>query len=486
MSKATPHVQQSFNGSRRISTRRRTVTAIAAITVFGLVPFAVVANPGTQASAATRVPAATISPRGVTVTAGSSVDLAVRLSSSKPANLRVTLTGQPSGVSGSLECSSSRDCTLQLVAAPSAPEATALVFVALRSGSSSRQTPIAVHVKPVATTPPPTTTPPTPATTTTTPTTSTGVPRTLSLRPESFNVTNRSGTRSTFVINLVRNGWTDPVDMTVEGLPASWRAAFLTNPATAATTLVVDSPVEAVAGEYALRIVGRSGSLTSETVVIVRLKPPEIRLELVTPGAVVSPGGAARFVINARSVDDSARPVNLRVEGLPNGATATILPNPATGNSNVDISVSAATIPGNYGFQIVALLDGVELRLNAVLLVAVQYTTNFQFSPTPVTAVPGQNRGYGLASPSSVVVAPAGGFVSFDVNVSPIGGFGDLINMSLITPVGWSISWLTTSPNVVRVTVGPPASAPKGASALELRTTSGSLAATLSITANVT
>jgi hypothetical protein len=206
--------------------------------------------------------------------------------------------------------------------------------------------------------------------------------------------------------------------MTIEGLPASWRAAFLTNPATAATTLVVDSPVEAVAGEYALRIVGRSGSLTSETVVIVRLKPPEIRLELVTPGAVVSPGGAARFVINARSVDDSARPVNLRVEGLPNGATATILPNPATGNSNVDISVSAAAIPGNYGFQVVASLDGVEVRLNAVLLVAVQYTTNFQFSPTPVTAVPGQNRGYGLASPSSTVAAPAGGFVSFDQYVS--------------------------------------------------------------------
>jgi hypothetical protein len=289
-----------------------------------------------------------------------------------------------------------------------------------------------------------------------------------------------------FVINVVRNGWNDPIDMTLEGLPALWGASFLQNPAAASTTLVIDSPVDAAAGEYPIRISGKSAGVVAESVVIVRLKAPEISLSMITPGAMVAPGGAARFVVNARTADDSARLVSLRVDGLPTGATATALPNPVSGNSNVDVTLLATVAPGTYGFQIVATLDGVELRLPAVLLVAAQYTSTFQFSPTPVAAVAGQNRGYGLSSASSAINVAAGGFVSFDVSVSPLGGFADGIGMSLVPPTGWSISWLTVSPNVVRVTVGAPATAPKVTTALELRTASGTLAASLAITANVT
>jgi hypothetical protein len=140
------------------SRRRGAVTAIAAVTTFAIVPLVAMVNPGAPASAATRMPNATISPQGVTIAAGSSVDLVVRLSSAKPTNLSVALQG-PRGVSGLIYCASSRDCTVSVSATGDAPEATELVNVVLRSGSLSRRIPIAVHVKRVDSTPPPPTTP---------------------------------------------------------------------------------------------------------------------------------------------------------------------------------------------------------------------------------------------------------------------------------------------------------------------------------------
>jgi hypothetical protein len=462
--------------------RRRAVTAAAVTVTFALLPLATTMNSGAKASAATRLPSAAISPQGVTLPAGSSVDLSIRLGSVRPANFGVSLVGQPAGVSSTFACDLARSCTLKLTADSSSPEATALVQVVFRTVGLSRQVPIAVHVKPVASVPPITTAPPV----TIAPTTSTSLPRTLSLRPESFVATNRPGARSTFVMNILRNGWTDPAAMTIDGLPASWRAAFLSNPALAATTLVLDSPVDAPPGEYPIRVSARSGNLIAESIVIVRLKAPEVFLSLVTVTPSVAPGGVARFVVNARSTDDSSRPISLRVEGLPTGATAAITPNPASGNATIDVSVPFGVVPGSREFQIVGSLDGVEVRLSAVLLVSLQFATSIQFAPTPVTPIAGQSRGYGLASVSNTINVASGGFVAFDVNVSPIGGFVDPINMSMLTPSGWSISWLTTSPNVVRVTLGPPSSASKGANALELRTTSGTLAASLFLTANVT
>jgi hypothetical protein len=478
MTEKHPVIQRAGIGKRRVA------TAVAASLAFVLVPFVATLNSGTQASAATRVPTATVSPDGVTLTAGSSVDLSVRLSTARPANFGVSLDGQPSGVTSTFQCASARLCTLTLTAESSAPEKTALVAVVLRAGNFSRRIPIAVHVKPIVTTPPtPTTTSsPTIATTTTT----TSVPRTLSLRPESFIVTNRPGSRSTFVINTVRNGWTDPVAMTIEGLPLSWRAAFLPNPALATTTLVFDSPVSAPPGEYPIRVSARSGDLVAETAVVVRLKAPEVFVSMVSVAPPVGPGGVARFVVNARSVDDSSRPISLRVEGLPSGTTAAIAPNPASGNATIDVTVPFGIGAGSYGFQVVGSLDGVEVRLSASLVVSLQYATSIQFVPTPVTPIAGQSRGYGLSSASNSLTVPSGGFVTFDVAVAPSGGFADPINMTMIAPTGWSISWLTNSPNVVRVTLGPPLLAPKGATALELRTTSGFLAASLSFTANVT
>ena len=477
--------QAQPTGMRVRLRRRRWTIGLAGLSAIAVGAAGVLVNGGSPASAATSVPNATLSPQGVSVTAGSSVDIAVRLSSSRPSKLTGSLRGQPAGVTGTISCASSRDCVLQIVASSTAPEATNLAYVVLRNGSRVRQIPLALHVTSRPTTPTPTTTPPS-TTPPTAPPTTTATSRTLSIRPEAFSATTRPGARTTFVINLVRNGWTDPVDLTLEGLPQGWRAAFLQNPVSASTTLVVDSSSDSRSGEYPLRIVGRAGGTSAESVVIVRLRPPEISLTLTTPGASVAPGGATRFVVNARSSDDSGRPVTLRVEGLPTGATPTILPNPASGTANVDVSVLGTVAPGNYGFQIVAALDGVEVRLAAVLTVATQSSSTFQFTPTPVAAVPGQSRGYGLAVTNGAVNAPAGGFASFDVTVSPTGGFTDLINMSVSPPSGWTVSWFGVSPNVVRVTVGVPLSAPKTGTSIQLLTSSGTLSASLGLTVNVT
>ena len=242
-------------GMRELLRRRRLTVGLAGMSAVAVAAAGILVNGGSLASAATSVPNATLSPQGVSVTAGSSVDIAVRLSSSRPSNLTGSLRGQPAGVTGTISCASSRDCVLQLAASPTAPEATNLTYLVLRDGSRLRLVPLAVHVESRATptqpTTPPSTTPPTVPPTT-------GVTRTLSVRPESFSATTRPGARTTFVINLIRNGWTDPVDLTLDGLPPRWRAAFVQNPASASTTLVVDSTSDSRSGEYPLRIVGRA------------------------------------------------------------------------------------------------------------------------------------------------------------------------------------------------------------------------------------
>ena len=460
--------------------RRRTVAAMLSVT-FGLAPFGVVALISNPAQAATKVPVTEVSPRALALLAGSTANLAVRFSSARPSSLRWAVEGSPVGVSAGFTCTSSRVCQLTLRADPAAPEDTVLLEFVLRAGTSSRRIPLALHVEPGQIAAPPA--PPVPPVTAPPVTT---VARTLALRPDTLISTVNPGARAVFNINLLRNGWSDPVAMILDGLPSGWRAAYIPNPVSSGSTLLIlDTPANAGAGDYPIRISGRSGSTVGESLLVVRLRAPQLSLTLLSSGPAVAAGGTTRFILDARSIDDPSRPVTLRTEGLPSGVTATFSPNPATGTVTGDIGVNTYLNPVAYAFYFVASSGGVEIRLPAVLTVVAPVTAFFRFTPTAVTPVPGDARGYGLSSFSNTLAATRGTTTSFDVLVSPKGGFIDPIDLSMTTPSSWSTVWTTISPNLLRVTIAVPASASTGAAPLVLSSSSGNLSASLTFTVNV-
>ncbi len=469
---------------RLIPTRTtRWSVVVPAAMAMALVPLATIVLPTSPASAASRVPVATASPRALSLNAGTSAEIAVRLSSNRPSNLRWSIDGRPSGVSAGVACSSARLCAVTVTADSSAPESTALVEIVLRSGSASRVIPFALHIAPLATPAPPVTTPTTTAPPTTTPPT-TG--RTLSLRPDSLISTANPGTRSVFVIGIARNGWSGPVDMTVETLPSGWRAAFLPNPANdASSTLIIDNASNATPGDYPIRISGRAAGLIGESMLIVRVRAPELTLSMLSLGPVVAPGGTTRFVLDVRSIDDPTRLVNVRADGLPAGVTYVVSPNPAVGTVTVDVSVPGGTPAVVYAFYFVGSRDGVEVRLPTVLSVVAPAVSTFTFTPTAVAPVPGDAFGFGIFSTSSSFSLSRGTSASFDVQVVPRAGFVSPIDLSLTTPTGWTVTWLAVGPNVFRVTVTAPASAASGVNILPLRSSSGALTATLNFTATI-
>lgn len=464
--------------------RRSHLAAIAMVSILlGLVPIGLAATGSSPAQAAQRIPATTIAPRGITILAGSNATLSLAFASSRPSNVSFVVEALPSGVSAELGCSAPWLCAVTLRAAQSAPEATSLVEIVLRSGSSNRRVPFALHVKPVAIAPPPTTTP-TPVTVTTVPGTA---GRSLSLRPVALITTIRPGTRASFNINIVRNGWSGPVAMVVDSLPPSWRAAYIPNPSSSdLVTLILDTPTNAAVGDYPIRISGRSDALLAESILVVRLRAPEIAMTLLSSGPAVIPGGTTRYLLDVRSTDDPNRPVNVRAEGLPLGVTASINPNPTIGTVTADISVGMTVSQAVYGFSFVASVDGAaDVRLPVFLSVLSQTTSSFRFQPTRVTPVPGDPVGYGLSASTGTVSLSRGTPSSFDVTVVPKGGFADPIDVSLATPTAWSISWAAVGPNVFRVTILATSAAATGNTTLSLATVSGALAASLTLSAVV-
>ena len=253
--------------------------------------------------------------------------------------------------------------------------------------------------------------------------------------------------------------------------------------------LIVDSPAGAASGDYPIRVTARTGALVADTVLIVRVRTPELSLTLISAPTVVPIGGSGRYLFDTRSIDDPTQAVFVRAEGLPVGLSATVSPYPAIGTVAVDISAASTSNAFTAFIAIVASRDGVELRLpgggGVTLTVGAPSTASIVFTPTAVTPVSGESVGYGLAAnPSSLTVA-RGATGVVDITVTPKGGFVSPINVSLALPSGWSAVWSTIGPNLFRATISVPSGAATGSVPLVLNTSSGSLAASLTLNTTV-
>ena len=454
------------------------------------------------AQAAT-VPSYSISPRAVDIQAGGSAQLTVRFTRNRPP-LRWAISGLPTGVQAGFVCSSLRVCALSLAVSPGASTGTSFVELQLSSGGSRRVVPFALGVQPrgfvqpaPVPTLPPVTSPPVTAPPITLPTipqptvppppvTQPPVARNFALQPTSLKQTVKPGGNVSFGVGLARVGWSGPIDLRVETLPPTWRAAFIpSNPSSEnSTTLLLTVPANAPVADYPIRISGISGSSisTSTLTVQVRVPRPSLTLQSVPP---IEAGRTGRFVVDARSLDDARLPVTLSVEGLPAGIAPTFTANPTIGSTGIDFAVNSNVPPGNYQITLVASRDGVQARVTAVLTVTPAVSTAFKFITTPVTPVAGDRVAYGLSASTASLLVTRGTTTTFDVRVIPTGGFAGAIDVAMDLPAGWTVSYSVVGTNLFRATLNVPANSGLGIGTLVVRSSSGNLSAAVNVTVNV-
>ena len=180
----------------------------------------------------------------------------------------------------------------------------------------------------------------------------------LAAAPASQSVV--QGGTAGYSVTVTRTGnFTDPVTLSVGGLPAGATAAFAPNPADSSTLTVTTSAATA-AGTYPLTITGTAGAVThsmSATLVVTAPPPPsspDFSLSASPSTQSILRGAATLYTVAVTSSNGFTDPVTLSVAGLPAGATASFSLNPAPTPSTPTLSVhtTGTTKTGTFTLSI--------------------------------------------------------------------------------------------------------------------------------------
>jgi len=183
---------------------------------------------------------------------------------------------------------------------------------------------------------------------------------TLAANPATLTL--KQGASGTVTINITRNAtFTGAVALTLEGAPAGVTGTFNPASATGATsTLTLNATATAAAGNYTLTVRGKGDGIDKTTTVRLTVEAlPDFSMALSPASVTVKPRESATVTVNLNRVGGFADPVELSVEGLPTGVTATFDPQPATGaTATLRLDVSATAAAGAYPVIVVRGVGG--------------------------------------------------------------------------------------------------------------------------------
>src|SRR5438105_4421747 len=152
-------------------------------------------------------------------------------------------------------------------------------------------------------------------------------------------------------------GFTDPVTLSVAGVPAGTNAAFAPNPADSSTLTLTTSSATPT-GSYVLAITGATATTThstSATLVVTQPPPPpspDFSLSAAPSSESIVRGGAASYTVSVNASAGFTGAVTLGVTGLPAGAAATFSPNPTSMTSTLTVRTTSTTKTGTYTLSI--------------------------------------------------------------------------------------------------------------------------------------
>jgi len=189
--------------------------------------------------------------------------------------------------------------------------------------------------------------------------------------PSSQNVV-QSGSADYSVTVSRTGGFSDPVNLSVAGVPAGATATFAPNPADSSTLTVATSPTTPVA-TYPLTITGTAGATTHSTSVtlVVNQPPPppspDFSIAAAPASQSIPRGGTASYAISIAPSGGFTDAVTLSISGLPIGATAAFSPNPTSTTSTLSVRTTTTTKTGTYTLSIFGTAAGLT-RTTAVTL----------------------------------------------------------------------------------------------------------------------
>lgn len=176
----------------------------------------------------------------------------------------------------------------------------------------------------------------------------------VSVAPTSQSVL--AGSSANYSVSATPSGgFTGTVAFSVSGLPANTTASF--SPALVITpgssTLAVNTTASTPSGSYPLTITGTSGVVThtvTATLVVSTPPPPDFSLTInPTSLTVPSTRNTASYAVTINRLNGFGSAVDLSVNGLPAGTTASFSPNPVSGDtSTLTVTVGPTTTAGSY------------------------------------------------------------------------------------------------------------------------------------------
>src|SRR5256712_7161263 len=258
----------------------------------------------------------------------------------------------------------------------------------------------------------------------------------MSVTPASQTVGVGSGTSYTVSITPT-GGFSGPVVLSVDGLPAGATGTFTPNPATGSSTLAVTTATTTPNGTYPLTVRGVNGTLSHSAPATLVVNPaPDFSLSAAPSSRSI--GGSVSsttYSITVTPINGFNSPVSLSASGPLIGALGTFSPNPATASSTLTVSIMPNIPAGTYTLTLTGTSGSLTHSTSVTLIVNADFSLSA--SPTSRTITHGQSTTY------TITVTALNGFsgsVTLTVSGLPSGSSGGLSPNPAATSSGLSVN----------------------------------------------
>ncbi len=423
-------------------------TKIASFTFPGCVPpandFSISANPTSLSLAAN---------------AGGSSTISTAVTSGTAGTVNLSVSGTPAGATASLTPNSvtaGSSSTLNVNAGTATP-GTYTLTVTGTEGGSTHSTTVGLTV----TAPPP--------------------PNDFSISANPGSVTVTQGQQNTTSINTaLTSGSAQTVALSASGLPSGVTASFNPTSVTSggSSTLTLTASATATTGTFTVTVTGTGTSITHTTTVSLTVQAPvsnDFSISASPTAVAVTQGQSGTSTISTKLTSGSAQSVALSATGLPANASASFNPSSVNSGSSSTLTLQTAsnTPTGTYTITITGTGTSATHSTTVSLTVNPPVTGDFSVGASPSTLQMPKNSGN---TSSTVTITPSGGFggtVALSISGLP-GGVTSSFTPTSVTGSGTSTLRLTSS------------GAPRGTYTLTVTGTSGSLSHTTTLHLTIT
>ena len=205
----------------------------------------------------------------------------------------------------------------------------------------------------------------------------------LSLNPASVSL-DPGGSTSTTVSVKSFMGYSEPVSLTAEDVPAGVTATFASTPVNpgSSTTLSLSASVSAVPGTYTLKVKGAGGGgVEDEKTLTLVISSFDFSVSASPTSVTANTGEKVTVTVSVNLVSGAPQPVALSLSGLPPGSYA-LSPSTVTPTGTSTLTIDTSGLEGKYNVEIKSVFSGTEKTTSISLKVS---AFDFKISVDPTT-----------------------------------------------------------------------------------------------------